>query len=178
MEPARATPWVVPDNQVVYTLTEHDTIKAYQLAAPIRSIRLAIASVGALVAIGLIGQIYRFSLIGFVALAIGMFLLVGLLSWLRWAVLLPRRIRRIYDQQLSLQDEHIVAWTQSGLQVSTEHGRMKLPWSRIRKRRQNATTILLYQSDVMFHAIPKRVLSPEQLASLETAMEPVPLRQR
>lgn len=77
---------------------------------------------------------------------------------------LPRRTRKLFAQQKSLQRPVEFSWDEQALHWSSENGSGRSPWSDYLKRRQNERIVLLYLSDVMFQMIPKRSFEPpEQL---------------
>lgn len=146
-------------------LTEADVLAAYRLhrrTAPawrwlFRILVLAIALELVLgVWLYLNGGAWRLPLI-VVVLAVAVILLDRL-------VIFPRRIRRIYREQRALQLPWTVAVTDRGMESRSELGEGTTPWDMVIGWTQDADMILLYQSRVLFHMIPKRVFeSPAQL---------------
>ncbi len=83
-------------------------------------------------------------------------------------VQLPRRIRRIYEQQREMSSPFDHAITASGLATSNQYGHLDRPWEDFRKWKENKDLLLLYLSDVQFVLIPKRFCTAEQLEALRT----------
>ena len=110
-----------------------------------------------------------FAFVGFIAfLAIlsgegtrveyGLFLFVAYLA-LMFGVMYPRRWKRIYDSHKLLHKMYQYEFTPDAFSVSSEYGASRIPWKEFPKWREGRTLFLVYQSDIMFHAIPKRVFA-------------------
>ena len=78
-------------------------------------------------------------------------------------LVLPRRVKRIYAQQKSLQLNYEVAWDDAAMDVTTSQGTLHYPWTDFVRWNENATTLLVYQSDMMFNFIPKHTLNGDNL---------------
>jgi YcxB-like protein len=78
-------------------------------------------------------------------------------AWFRW------RVRKVYRQQVSLHGDQRYRATDEYLDASSPHGSGILNWSAIVKWRQSDKLVLLYQSDLVFHVIPKRWMTPDQI---------------
>jgi hypothetical protein len=87
------------------------------------------------------------------------------------ALLLPRRARRIYDQQRSLKGIYETQWDAETVTVSSPSGALRYGWGDFVKWSENADILMLYQSDVMFNAFPKRALTPDALHQFKVALE-------
>lgn len=74
--------------------------------------------------------------------------------------------RKTFRQQKSLHSPIHFSWSDAGLHARTCTVDGTTPWDHYVKWRENASTILLYHSDRLFQLIPKRALSPEQVASI------------
>jgi hypothetical protein len=74
---------------------------------------------------------------------------------------LPWRARRLYAQQKALLAPFRMRVTEEGVFAESEHGQALLPWGHVRKWKENRRLFLLYHSDVLFQAIPKRYLKSE-----------------
>ena len=85
---------------------------------------------------------------------------------LYYYVLLPRRVRHIYEQhkEMSAPFEHEI--TTEGLVSSNQYGYANRPWGNFRKWTQNKNLLMLYLSDIQFILIPKRFCTPEQLEAI------------
>jgi hypothetical protein len=86
--------------------------------------------------------------------------------WLTCFLLLPRRARRIFAQQKALHDQITIEWSETLITVRSERGATTFKWSDFVRSLENRDIILLFQSDAVFNFVPKRVLSPEQAASI------------
>jgi hypothetical protein len=87
------------------------------------------------------------------------------------AWLFPRRIRRIYRQQRTLHLDYVVRWDADAMVAASENGHNVTPWRDVLRWREDAHTVLVYHSDLLFQFIPKRAASEAQLASLRGAAE-------
>jgi len=74
----------------------------------------------------------------------------------RIRVLLPMRSRKMYTQQKGLQIPYDIKITEDMYSVTSERGDSHCPWSDFHKYKKNKSTILLYQSDALFHIFQKR----------------------
>jgi hypothetical protein len=92
--------------------------------------------------------------------------------WVRWAMLgalaylvalfgivVPLRIGRTYRQRKDLQRPCTFVPSEAGLRVETEGSGGVKPWSDYLKWKEGKSTFLLYMSDNMYQAIPKRFFS-------------------
>ena len=79
-------------------------------------------------------------------------------------VYLPRRVRRIFSQQKNLQLPFESTVTDSGIDSTNANGKTHLPWSHVIRWKEGATVFIVYQSDLMFCIVPKRLFThPEHL---------------
>jgi hypothetical protein len=74
---------------------------------------------------------------------------------------LARRSRRIFAQQKSLHSEVEASWDNDGLELATPSARSRHHWTDFQKWTEGPNVILLYQSDVLFNMLPKRVFSSD-----------------
>ena len=80
-------------------------------------------------------------------------------------VLLPYRWRKNYKQQKLLHKPVQCEFTADHFCSFSEHGNATLPWKEFHKWRESKALFLIYQSDNLFHAIPKRIFqNPEDQA--------------
>ena len=82
-----------------------------------------------------------------------------LLTW----IVLPQRVKRIYAQQKSLHLRYEVAWDLLAMDVTTAQGALHYPWADFMRWTESKTTILVYQSDMMFNFIPKSAFKNDDL---------------
>lgn len=89
---------------------------------------------------------------------------------LYYFVALPRRVRRLFEQQkaLSAPFEHEI--TPDGLVSSNQYGRSTRPWAHFLKWKESRDILLLYVSDLQFVLIPKRFCTAEQLEALRAQL--------
>ena len=100
--------------------------------------------------------------------------LLGALFWVIFLSLIyvsayvqmPRRSRRVYAQQKSLQVPKQASWDAESLSLTSARGSYRFEWSDFLRIVENDAAILLFQSDALFNIIPKRALSAEQAASI------------
>jgi hypothetical protein len=71
----------------------------------------------------------------------------------------PKRIRKIFLQQKLLQQSFSFAVTDEAVSSKAEYGQATLTWDIFRKWKESKDLFLLYQSDVLFHMMPKRCFS-------------------
>jgi YcxB-like protein len=76
----------------------------------------------------------------------------------RW-LFLPRRSAKLFQQQKSLRHEITYTWDAQNLRVENERGQGTIPWADYLKWRENERLFLLYQSDVLFNVLPKRIFA-------------------
>lgn len=84
-------------------------------------------------------------------------------AWLAlwyWAFI-PRQVRKLYSQQRSLQEPFDAAFDTAGMRVNNERGDAMLPWTDVHKWRESKRLFLIYQSDALFHLLPKRCFESE-----------------
>lgn len=86
--------------------------------------------------------------------AIGIFAL-GFLPFWYW-LYLPWWVNRMYLQHRSLHEPYSVALEDQGLRFQTPNAEALLPWQHLHRWRESRSVFALYQSDALFHIIPKR----------------------
>lgn len=86
---------------------------------------------------------------------------------LLYFVLLPLQARRIYRQQKTLHVAQTFLVDESGLGVRSELGVATLPWHMLHRWKENRHLFLVYHAPNLFTPLPKRLLSPEQVLSLQ-----------
>jgi hypothetical protein len=91
----------------------------------------------------------------------GTLLVVGVVAA---RVLVPRRLRRLHEENRAVQAPFRSRLDESGFETLSESDVSRRSWSELRKWREDAEYILLYESTDCFRIIPKRLLQgPEQL---------------
>lgn len=91
-------------------------------------------------------------------------------------VLLPWQLRRHFRQTAGLKDEVEMSWDADGLRFSAPRGQSRLAWSDYYSWTENDRLLLLYQSEMLFNAVPKAVLSDDQLADFRANLERANIR--
>ena len=89
----------------------------------------------------------------------GLYIVAGAAAYfiLLFYVLLPYRWKKNYKQQKLLHLPFQHEFTADSLCTVAEYGNSTLPWKEFHKWREGKTLFLVYQSDNMFHMIPKRI---------------------
>ena len=88
-----------------------------------------------------------------------------------YAVMLPWKTRKIYKQQKSLQEPYESELTDDAYSFASIHGAATMPWSMFHKYKISKDTILLYQSDAIYHLFPKRWFTEEQFAEFQSILQ-------
>jgi hypothetical protein len=87
--------------------------------------------------------------------------------FLMFGVLFPYRWKKNYQQQKLLHMPFQYEFTTDTFCTFTEYGNVALPWKTFHKWREGKTLFLVYQTDRLFHLIPKRIFQcPEDQAQL------------
>lgn len=84
---------------------------------------------------------------------------VWLVAW--YWVFLPRQVRKLYSQQRSLQEPFEAIFDDAGMRTRSERGDGTLLWADAHKWRESKHLFLIYQSDALFHLLPKRCFGSE-----------------
>jgi len=86
-------------------------------------------------------------------------LLAPMVLLLERYVAFPRRVARIYRQQVSLRAQLTMRIDENGLQTASPIGNASQPWSHFLKWAEGPAIFVVYQSEVLFQMIPKRLLA-------------------
>jgi hypothetical protein len=79
-------------------------------------------------------------------------------------IYLPRRVRRVYSQQRTLQLPFESVCTDSGIEWKNANAEIQTPWSHFIRWREGDDLFVVYQSDIVFNMVPKRCFAqPEQV---------------
>lgn len=81
-------------------------------------------------------------------------------------LLLPSRSRRLYAQTASMRRAMTISWSDWGVRFDAENGTWREAWSDFFRIADSRTSILLLVNDSMFYLVPKRALSPDQIADI------------
>jgi hypothetical protein len=107
-----------------------------------------------------IAHIDKWPTIGVIALNAG-FAAVVVFMIANYFWLIPITTRRTYK---ALHRPCTLSWSESGLRVTGDSGERKISWSDYLKWAENAEIFALYQAPRLFNMLPKRTLTPEQIA--------------
>jgi len=108
---------------------------------------------GALAAIGVVVAATVNQFIGIILTGAGTGGLIG--EFLLSTLALPRRARKIYNQQAALRVNYTYSWDKDGVSVTSANANARRPWSDYIKTLESDDLILLYHSDVVFEIFPK-----------------------
>lgn len=86
-------------------------------------------------------------------------------------LVLPRRARRLYEQQKGLQVPFVHEITPAALISTDEFGHGERPWSHFLKWREDKDILLLYLTDIQSVLIPKRFTTEEQIQALRERLQ-------
>jgi hypothetical protein len=75
---------------------------------------------------------------------------------------IPYKARRAYKQRKDLQRPISFTATESGLSFATEGSSGVKPWADFHKWKEGKSTLLLYLSDNLYQAVPKRFFASER----------------
>jgi hypothetical protein len=93
-----------------------------------------------------------------IALA-GLILIVALFYFLA-----RLRLKKIFREQQSLREEMNVTIDEEQLSYLWARGSYILPWANVRRGRETPNFVILFESSVSGRMLPKRALSPDELA--------------
>jgi YcxB-like protein len=79
-----------------------------------------------------------------------------------FCIFLPYRCRKLYRQQKVLHQPLEYEFSQEAFVICTAFGNSTLPWKLFQKWKEGKGMFLIYQTDVMFHAIPKRIFREKE----------------
>jgi|GEM_PF-2774836 len=138
------------------TISPSDYISAIRLGfkpQPVFAVLLGFLAALALVGLtlaarsALLGRASWVDLVGFLAICY-------FPAW--YWLYLPWRVRRLYQQQRSIQEPFSVDFEDQGLRFRTSNGEGSLPWHHLHRWRESKSAFVLYQSDALLHILPKR----------------------
>lgn len=104
-------------------------------------------------AIGVVVAATVSQLVGIILIGAGVGGLIG--EFALSTLTLPRRVRKIYNQQAALRAYYTYSWDKDGVSVTSENVNARRPWSDYVKTLEDDDLILLYHSDIMFEIFPK-----------------------
>ena len=163
------------DRRVAFTPTLEDALAAQRLAARSLWWRYGFAAAACGVTAAIVMEVSgALPAILVAAFAIGTATAYVAMLALAWRFWFPRRVARHYRQQASLRQAYSVSWDDAGLLAETAQSRTLVRWPDYVRRREDAATVLLYQSDLLFQFLPKRAFTAAQMVSLRLHLDGVP----
>ena len=168
---------------VKFTPTEDDFVNAQRdwylrSLSQGRWLRSLVIGAGACgIVVALVWLLFESPLEAFVFGA-GMALVVALVIPIMWTInylLLPRRAGRLFRQQRSLNKEFQYEWSETGVEYRSHDGTGQILWSDLHRWSDGRRTVLLYLNDNLFHYLPRRLMTADQVEDLRataTALGP------
>lgn len=155
-----------------FTVTEEDVVEAARHVAarrlrsrPFLPIFVAmLAAVLALVLIADFGQGRWVTLIAF-------FIALPLALIIANRLIVPWQAKRHFRQAAALRGETRVEWDDENLRFEGIHGGSRFAWIDFHGWAETAGLVLLYQSELFYNLVPKRVLTADQLADIRNCLE-------
>jgi len=95
-------------------------------------------------------------------------LVLGLI-FLASPLLMNQVNRRIFRKNSIFRGQRTLTVDETGLTLNTPTISIQLKWNSIQSFVEDDTSFVLYQSGLIFHIMPKRQLSPEQISELREA---------
>lgn len=101
------------------------------------------------------------------------FAILGALAYFAviYGVLLPLKARKIFKQQKTLQVPYESELTDEAYAAVSVHGTATIAWKEFHKYKMNKDTILVYQSDAIYHMFPKRWFTEEQFIEFKSILQ-------
>lgn len=85
-------------------------------------------------------------------------------------LLLPRRVRRLRDQQRAFQGEQRVDWDDAGIRYVSLAWSAAIPWQDYYCRHETGAEFLLFLNEQVPHFVAKRFLDPAQVDDLRATL--------
>ena len=82
--------------------------------------------------------------------------------YLERKIFFPKRVKKIYQQQKSLQVPTTVIISENEIKLNNELGNEVIPWTNFIKWMENDKVLLLFHSDIVFNFFPKRDIPDEE----------------
>jgi hypothetical protein len=86
-------------------------------------------------------------------------------------LLLPRRAKRLYRQQKTLQQLYRYSWTDEGLTLTTPTSTGRYAWSQFHRWADGQTAVLFSLNEQLFFFVPRRVLDDGRATDLKAILE-------
>ncbi len=141
-----------------YLWTDYLDAQLLHLTPP-RATRISLWLLGAMLAVSIISMLLlRVPIEYGAACLVPVLILVGLYALYRYLIM-PRQVKRIFNQQKELNSPFEIEFSEAGLSFSNEFGQTLRPWQMFLKWKENEKIFMLYHSDVMFSMFPKRLFT-------------------
>lgn len=158
--------------QIDYEMSEQDFMEAQKLALrhlPNRSGRWIVRSLpflGLFICLAALWKVVRSGYMwnSNVILPFGFGLFFLLSPWL-----MNQANRKMFRRNPIFQGQRSVTVDETGLIFTSPTASVKIKWDSIQNTVEDNTTFVLYQGGVVFHILPKRQLSQEQISELRDA---------
>ncbi|MET0550004.1 MAG: YcxB family protein [Xanthomonas sp.] len=142
------------------TISGNITLEDYLIAQRLhqqRALRRVLLVMTALLLVGL--GLFAFARHGSGMAIIGVMLagaggggLIGQTIQSAWAM--PRKVRRLFEQQAALRHRLTYHWDEVGLEVTWVDGHVRRSWRDYVRCRENPQVLMLYQNDILFDLVP------------------------
>lgn len=109
-----------------------------------------------------------------IPLLVALMVLAGILQYF----IVPYKARQHFHQADLLRDEVTAEWDDRSFKLSGRRGATELDWTDFYRWSEDDAVFLLHHSEQMYHAIPKRVLTPEEQQNLVAAVTKSGLKKR
>lgn len=119
------------------------------LSRPIRWLMVAFGVVFAIALVLAIGSGRMFN-----PVVIFLMLAIAALYALVWLWIAPSLARRQMRQSPALRAAQTIAWTDTDVRFASERGQMRMPMAEFHGWAEAGGALLLYQNEMLFHAIP------------------------
>lgn len=160
------------ENQTApYTLTEEEAVEAARFTATKRLLSRPLLPmiVVLLVIFAILAMIEgKFA---FTAAALLAVLLAPLVIAATVLYVIPWQAKRHYKQAVALHEEIACWWGKNGIELSSTRGSSKFAWKDFHRWGDSHSLLLLYQSEMFYSVVPKRVLESGELAAIKRRLE-------
>jgi hypothetical protein len=85
-------------------------------------------------------------------------------------LLLPRRTRKLFAQQRSIQRRFDYGWSDEGLEASSDLGSVRRGWREFHGWRRGPSAFLIYHNDQLFEFLPLRAMTGEEAEDLHATL--------
>jgi hypothetical protein len=104
----------------------------------------------------------------------GAYVAIVALLVVNYFLVAPISARRSYRKHKALHYQYTYSWSETGLMLVHPRGESRMVWSDYLKWRENEQVFLFYHGPRIFNILPKRVLTPEQIADVRQCAAHIP----